>query len=279
MSVTTPDTVRLPAFGSPRRSLTDPLADALTSARRVLLHYRHSPGLVAASLAVPVVMVVVFGYVFGSAMQVPGGNYRAFLMPGLFAMVSVNGVMPTMVGAARDLDRGAADRIRSMPVSRFGVLLGTALADLLVSTVVLALLAVVGLVVGWQAHHGLGDALAGFGLLLLFRFVMTWLGTCLGLAAGREEVAGQLAILTFPISMVTNTFVPTGGMPGWLRAIAEWNPISSVVASARELFGNPVSGGAGWPLHHPVTATLLWSVVLLLICGPLAVRSYQRHGR
>lgn len=279
MSVTTPGTVRRPALGSPRRSRTDPLADALTSTRRVLLHYRHSPGLMAASLVVPVVMVVVFGYVFGSAMRVPGGNYREFLMPGLFAMVSVNGVMPTMVGAARDLDRGAADRIRSMPVSRFGVLLGTALADLLVSTVVLALLAVVGLLVGWQAHRGLGDALAGFGLLLLFRFVMTWLGTCLGLAAGREEVAGQLAILTFPIGMVTNTFVPTGGLPGWLRVIAEWNPISSVVAGARQLFGNPAGSGQGWPLHHPVAATLLWSALLIAVCGPLAVRSYQRHGR
>ncbi|MGF1425547.1 ABC transporter permease [Kitasatospora sp. LaBMicrA B282] len=277
-AVGAPDAATPGGAAGPARS-AGVLRDAVTSARRVLLHYRHSPGLVAASLAVPVIMVVVFGYVFGSAMAVPGGNYREFLLPGLFAMVSVNGITPTMVGAARDLTRGAADRIRSMPVSRFGVLLGTALADLLVSAVVLALLALVGLLAGWRVHRGLGSVLAGFALLLLFRFVMTWLGTCLGLAAGREDIAGQLAVLTFPVAMVTNTFVPTGGMPGWLRAVAEWNPISAVVAAARRLFGNPAGSGTAWPLHHPVTAALLWAAVLLVLCAPLAVRSYQRHGR
>jgi ABC-2 type transport system permease protein len=254
------------------------MRDAWTSARRTLLHYRHSPGLIAASLTVPVVMVVVFGYVFGSAMTV-GGNYREFLLPGLLAMVAVNGVMPTMVGAARDLSRGAADRIRSMPVSRFGVLLGTTLADLLVSAVVLALVAGVGLLTGWHAHRGLGLALAGFGLLLLFRFVMTWLGTCLGLAAGKEEVAAQLAVLTFPVAMVTNVFVPTAGMPGWLRAVAEWNPVSSVVAAARQLFGNPEPVGGAWPLHHAVGMAVGWTALLLAVCAPLAVRGYVRHGR
>jgi ABC-2 type transport system permease protein len=256
-----------------------PAADAATSARRILLHYRHSPGLMAASLAVPVVMVVVFGYVFGSAMTVPGGNYRAFLMPGLFAMTAVNGLMPTMVGTARDLDRGAADRIRSMPVSRLGVLLGSGLADLAVSVVVMALLAAVGLATGWRAHRGIGHALAGFGLLLLFRFVMTWLGTCLGLLAGREEVAGQLAVLTFPVAMVTNTFVPTGGMPGWLRVVAEWNPVSALVAACREQFGNPGGPASSWPMQHPVAATLGWAALLLVVCTPLAVRAYNRHGR
>jgi ABC-2 type transport system permease protein len=267
-------TARRPS--APRRVVTD----ARTSAVRVLLHYRHSPGLVAASLAAPVIMVVVFGYVFGSAMKVPGGgDYRAFLMPGLFAMLAVNGVMPTMVGTARDLGRGAADRIRSMPVSRAGVLLGSTLADLSVMAVVQVLLVGVGLATGWRAHRGLAAALAAFGLLLLFRFVMTWLGTVLGLLAGREEVAGQLAVLTFPVAMVTNAYVPTGGMPEWLRAVAEWNPVSSVVAACRQLFGNPSVAGAAWPLHHPVAASLGWSALLLAVCVPLAVRSYAAHGR
>ncbi len=256
------------------------LADALTSATRILLHYRHSPGLIVASLAVPVVMVVVFGYVFGSAMQVPGGgSYREFLMPGLFAMVAVNGIMPNMVGAARDIDRGAADRIRSMPVSRAGVLLGTALADLVVGLAVLVPLAGVGLAAGWRIHRGPADAIAGLALLVLFRFVMTWVGTCLGLAVGKEEQAAQLAALTFPLGMVTNVFVPTGGMPGWLRAVADWNPVSAVVAACRELFGNPAAASSAWPLEHPVVVTLGWSGLLLVICAPLAVRAYGAHGR
>ncbi|MFI6845621.1 ABC transporter permease [Kitasatospora sp. NBC_00085] len=254
--------------------------DAWSSMLRVLINYRRSPGLLAASLTVPVVMVVVFGYVFGSAMQVPGGgNYREFLMPGLFAMVAVNGVMPTMVGAARDVGRGVTDRLRSMPVSRTGLLLGQTLADFLVSVVVLALLAVVGLVAGWRIRGGPADAAAAFALLLLFRFVMTWVGTLLGLAVGKEEAAGQLAVMVFPLAMVTNAYVPTGGMPGWLRVIADWNPISAVVQACRELFGNPSAPGGAWPMQHAALATLFWCAVLLAVCGPLAVRRFATHGR
>ncbi|WP_406196319.1 ABC transporter permease [Kitasatospora sp. NBC_01560] len=265
-----------PVLAAPARML----ADTWSSMLRVLLNYRRSPGLVAASLGVPVVMVVVFGYVFGSAMQVPGGgNYREYLMPGLFAMVAVNGLMPTMVGAARDVGRGVTDRLRSMSVSRTGLLLGQTLADLLVSVLVLALLAAVGLAAGWRIRGGAADAAAAFGLLLLFRFVMTWVGTLLGLAVGREDVAGQLAVAIFPLGMVTNAFVPTGGMPGWLRVVADLNPVSSVVQACRGLFGNPSAPGATWPLQHAVPTTLLWCAALLAVCGPLAVRKFGTHGR
>ncbi|WP_416874343.1 ABC transporter permease [Kitasatospora sp. SC0581] len=269
------------ALAPPRPSTTRRLASGTwTSMLRVLLNYRHSPGLLAASLGVPVVMVVVFGYVFGSAMQVPGGGgYREFLMPGLFAMVATNGVMPTMVGAARDVGRGVTDRLRSMPVSRTGLLLGQALADLLVSVVVLALLALVGLATGWRVRHGLADAAGAFALLLLFRFVMTWVGTVLGLTIGKEEAAGQLSAAVIPLAMVTNTYVPTGGMPGWLRFLADWNPVSSVVQACRELFGNPSAAGSAWPTQHAVLAALLWSAVLLAGCMPLAVRKFATHGR
>ncbi|MGW3045412.1 ABC transporter permease [Kitasatospora sp. NPDC001159] len=279
-------TVAHPAPTAPSSAVSRPspgarlVSDSVTSMLRILLNYRHSPGLLAASLAVPVVMVVVFGYVFGSAMQVPGGgDYREFLMPGLFAMVATNGIMPTMVGAARDVGRGVTDRLRSMPVSRTGLLLGQTLADLLVSAVVLALLALVGLAAGWRARHGVFDALEAFALLLLFRFVMTWVGTLLGLAVGKEEAAGQLIVVVFPLAMVTNAYVPTGGMPGWLREVADWNPISSVVQACRELFANPSAPGDAWPMQHALLASLLWSAVLLAICGPLAVRKFATHGR
>ncbi|MFD7905866.1 ABC transporter permease [Kitasatospora sp. NPDC059747] len=265
-----------PVAAGPSRLVTD----TGTSMLRILLNYRHSPGLLAASLGVPVIMVVVFGYVFGSAMQVPGGgDYREFLMPGLFAMVATNGIMPTMVGAARDVGRGVTDRLRSMPVSRTGLLLGQTLADLLVSTVVLALLAAVGLAAGWRVRHGFADSAGAFGLLLLFRFVMTWVGTCLGLAVGKEEAAGQLSVAVFPLAMITNAYVPTGGMPGWLRTVADWNPISAVVEASRSLFGNPSAPGGAWPMQHAVLASLLWSAALLVLCMPLAVRKFATHGR
>ncbi|MER7708422.1 ABC transporter permease [Kitasatospora sp. NPDC097605] len=264
------------------------VTDTWSSMLRVLLAYRRSPGLLAVSLSVPVLMVVVFGYVFGSAIAVPGasgaggtaatGGYREFLMPGLFAMVAVNGIMPTMVGAARDVGRGVTDRLRSMAVSRTGLLLGQTLADLLVSVVVLALLAAVGLAVGWRIRGGPADAAGAFGLLLLFRFTMTWVGLLLGLAVGKEDAAGQLAVCVFPLAMVTNAFVPTGGMPGRLAALADWNPMSAVVQAGRDLFGNPSAPATAWPLQHAAPATLLWCAVLLLLCGPLAVRKFATHG-
>jgi ABC-2 type transport system permease protein len=202
-------------------------------------------------------------------------------MPGLFVLVAVNGVMPSMVGAARDIGRGITDRLRSMPISRPAALFGQTLADLLVSAVVLAMMVGVGLTTGWRVHDGAARALAALALLLLFRFTMNWLGIYLGLLVGKEEIAGQLSVLVFPIGMVTNVFVPTDGLPGWLRLVAEWNPISAVAAATRELFGNPrpLAAGAPWPLHHPVTAALAWSALLLAVFVPLAVRRFTVHGR
>ena len=256
------------------------LSDAGTLALRVLLYYRHSPGLIAVSLAAPLAMLVVFGYVFGSAMRVPGGGgYRDYLMPGLFVLIAVNGIVPSMVGAARDLGLGVTDRLRSMPISRSAALLGQTLADLIVSAVILAMMVGVALATGWRFHDGPARALAALALLLLFRFVANWVGIYLGLLAGREEIAGQLSLLIFPLGMVTNVFVPADGMPAWLRAVAEWNPISAAAAAARDLFGNAAPAATPWPLHHPVLATVGWCALLLAVFAPLAVRKFTTHGR
>jgi ABC-2 type transport system permease protein len=257
-------------------------SDAATLATRVLLYYRHSPGLIAASLAAPVVMLVLFGYVFGSAIHVPGnGNYREYLMPGLFVLTAVNGLMPAMVGAARDVGSGMSDRLRSMPISRAAALGGQTLADLAVSTIVFLVMISVGLAAGWRIHDGLPRAVAALGLLLLFRFVTNWVGIYLGVLVGKEDVAGQLGLLVFPLGMITNVFVPTAGMPAWLRVIADWNPVSAIAAACRDLFGNagPATAGAPWPLQHPIPATLAWSAVLLAVFAPLAVREFSTHGR
>ncbi|MBL7501890.1 ABC transporter permease [Frankia sp. CNm7] len=258
------------------------MSDAWTLALRVLLYYRHSPGLIVASLAAPLAMLVVFGYIFGSAMRVPGeAGYRDYLMPGLFTLIAVNGIMPSMTGAARDVGRGVTDRLRTLPISRSAALFGQTVADLAVSAVVLALLLGMGLALGWRAHDGLASAAAAVALLLLFRFVTNWIGIGLGLVIGREDTAAQLSVLVFPLAMVTNVFVPTGGMPGWLRVIADWNPISAVAAAARDLFGNevPSTSAVAWPLEHPVAATLAWSALLLAVFVPLAVRAFTTHGR
>ncbi|OHV37204.1 multidrug ABC transporter permease [Pseudofrankia sp. EUN1h] len=258
------------------------ISDAWTLALRVLLYYRHSPGLIVASLLAPLTMLVVFGYIFGSAIRVPGdAGYREYLMPGLFTLIAANGIMPSMTGAARDAGRGVTDRLRTMPISRSATLFGQTAADLVVSAAVLVMLLGLALALGWRAHDGLSHAAAGVALLLLFRFVTNWIGVGFGLAIGREDTAAQLSVLVFPLAMVTNVFVPTTGMPAWLRVIAEWNPISAVAAAARDLFGNeaPGASSAAWPLAHPVVAALAWSALLLAVFIPLAVRAFATHGR
>jgi ABC-2 type transport system permease protein len=261
-----------------------PRTDVWALTLRVLWYYKNSPALVSVSLAAPLAMLVVFGYVFGSAISVPGGgSYRGYLMPGLYVLIAVNAVMPSMVGAARDLERGMTDRLRTMPISRGATLLGQALADLLVAAVVLAAMVGVGLAVGWRAHDGLGRASAALGILLLLRFSLVWLGFFLGLLCAREEIAAQAGILVFPVGMVSNVFVPTAGMPGWLRAIAEWNPVSCAAAACRTLFGDApgaaTTSNSAWTLVHPVAATLGWCALVLLVFAPLAVRAFSRHGR
>jgi len=257
------------------------LADGWTVVRRNLAYLRHSPGILVATLTAPVTMTVLFGYVFGSAIAVPGGgNYREYLIPGLFAMVGATGIMPTMVGIAADVEKGVVDRLRAMPMARSAVPFGQAGSDIITGTAALALMALCGLAVGWRVRHGPGPALAAFGLLILFRYAMTWIGVFLGLAVKDERTANQLAVLVFPVSMLTNAFVPTAGMPAWLRTVADWNPISAVVAAGRDLFGNPTAPTAhpAWPLQHPVAASLAWSLLLLAIFVPLSVNRYRRAG-
>ncbi|GII26436.1 ABC transporter permease [Planosporangium mesophilum] len=258
------------------------LADGATIVRRNLTYLRHAPGMLAVIVMAPVAMVVMFGYVFGSAIVVPGNaNYREYLIPGLFGMVAVN-LIPMMVTMARDVDQGFVDRYRTLPMGRAAVPFGMTGSQIVLGALSLALMALCGLAVGWRIHNGWGRALAGFGLLLLFQYAMSWVGVYLGLVVGREETASQLSALVFPVSMVSNAFVPTAGMPAWLRVVADWNPVSAVVAACRDLFGNlhaPVTADASWPVAHPIAATLAWSVGLLLVFVPLAVRRYHRTNR
>jgi ABC-2 type transport system permease protein len=257
------------------------LRDGWTLTRREFSQLRHQPGELAATVILPGVLVVLFGYVFGSAIQVPGGgNYRAYLMPGLFAMSAITGVMAGALAVSKDIAEGVMDRFRSMPVARSAVPFGRTAADLATSVPGVLVMVGVGLVVGWRMNDGPLAALAGFGLILLLRYALSWIGTFIGLLV-RPEVADNLVPLVFPVSMLSNSFVPTGGMPAWLRVIADWNPVSGLVAACRELFGNPTALGAdpGFPLRHPIAVTLAWSVAILAVFVPLTTLRYRRAGR
>ena len=256
------------------------LADGLTAAGRVLTKLRHDPTAIALTLGAPVVMVLIFGYIFGSAIQVPGGaNYRAFLVPGLFVTIAAN-ILPAMIAMARDASRGVVDRFRSMPVSRTAVPFGQAAATSVYGLISFVLMAACGLAVGWRIERGAVLAVAALGLLMAFQFAATWVGMWLGLVIGKEETAGQASILVFPVTMLSNVFVPTAGMPGWLRVIADWNPVSALAAAARQLLGNPTAPpGGAWPLEHPIVASLAWAAVLLAVFVPLCTRRYARPPR
>ena len=219
--MTTMDALVMPA--RPRTwlgRLASGLRDGWTITRREFGHVRYEPGQLLGALIFPGVMVVLFGYVFGSAISVPGGgNYREYLMPGLFAMASVLGLLPSALMVSKDVAEGVVDRFRSMPIARSAVPFGRTLADLLSGSVGLAIMAGIGLLVGWRARDGIGGAAAGFALLLALRYGLTWAGVFMGLSM-RPETVDSFVPLVFPVTMISNSFVPTGGMPGWLQAIA-----------------------------------------------------------
>ncbi|MEU9345665.1 ABC transporter permease [Streptomyces sp. NPDC048278] len=251
--------------------------DGAAMTGRQLRRVRNSPGLAVLSQLMPVNMLLFFGYVFGSALAMPGPEYRSFLVPGLLAATAAGGVMTGMFQAAQDTHRGVMDRFRTMPVSRAAVPLGQAVADLVVTAVGTVPLLLVGLAVGWRVAGSAAAAAGAVGLLLLFRFACTTVGICLGLLTRSEEAAGQIGASTFVLPLLSNAYIPTGNLPGWLRALAEWNPISAVTTALRDLFGNaPVPDGAAWPVAHPVAGSLAWSLVLVAVFLPLAVRRYGR---
>jgi ABC-2 type transport system permease protein len=228
------------------------------------------------SVLMPVVFVVLFGYVFGSAIHVPGGHYRTYLMSGLFAQTALFSSSSVAVAVATDMSEGVIDRFRTLPIARSAVLLGRTISTVIIGLPSLAVMITCALVVGWRPDAGLASAVAGFALLALFGFAMSWVGALTGMLARSPQAADGLSMLpAFVLGFVSNVFVPTAGLPAWLRVVAEWNPLSAVVAAARQLFGTPQGGTAGvWTLQHPVPTTLAMGLVLLAVLVPLSVRRY-----
>ncbi|WP_425582072.1 ABC transporter permease [Streptosporangium fragile] len=254
-------------------------SDARIVAGRELIHWVRNPVVILNTLLFPLVMVMLFGYVFGSAMTVAGGgDYREFLMPGMFGQTMVFGVISTVYAVSLNAARGVTDRFRSMPTSSFGVLMGRAVADMLTSTLDLVILVLCGFLVGWRVRNGIGPALAAVGLLLLLRFALIWVGICMGLRL-TPEGAGAAWMPLFPLTLLANTFVSPQLMPGWLQVVAEWNPLSAVVLACRELFGNPGLAGQSWPAQHALELAIAWPLLIIVIFLPLSVRRYRRLNR
>jgi ABC transporter DrrB family efflux protein len=255
--------------------------DIATIARRSYSQLRRQPGELVGFLVFPIIMIVLFAYVFGSAITLPGGgDYRAFLMPGIFMQTMALTAVQAATRTNTDMTQGIIDRFKSMPIARSAVLTGSNLAE--ISMRILGLVGMVACALAltsWRTHNGAADTAAGFGLLILFGFAMIWIGTFIGLAVSNPTVADQATFgWLFPMTFLANTFVPTSGLPSWLRPVADWNPMSATVASMRHLFGNPSPAAThtAWPLHHPVITSLGWSVLILAVFVPLSVRQYRR---
>jgi len=263
--------------------MTTFVADSLVFARRNAAHIRQIPEKLLDVTLQPLMFVLLFAYVFGGAIGLPGGgSYHEYLIGGMFGMGIAGSAPGTAVALVADMKEGIIDRFRSLPMSRAAVLLGRTTADLLTQVIGGLVIAVAGLAVGWRIHTGPADALAAFGLALLFGYAFTWAGVCLGMVLRSVEAAQQLGFILFlPLTFVSNAFVPTQGMPAWLRVVADWNPFSAVAAACRQLFGNPNPSALvqAWPMQHPELATLLWSVVALVVFVPLAVRMYANKQR
>jgi ABC transporter DrrB family efflux protein len=251
---------------------------------RNLIHIRRMPEMLLDVTVQSVMFVLLFAYVFGGAIGVPGAdiNYKEFLLPGIMVQTMVFSSAIVAMGLTNDLQKGIVDRLKSLPVNRASVLVGRSLSSLIHSSIGITVMGLTGLLIGWRIRNGVPDAVLAFALLLLFGFAMIWLGIWVGsMMRTVEAVQGFMFTVMFPITFVANTFVPTETMPSWLRTIAEWNPVSALTQACRELWGNglPAPADAAWSLQHPVLVTVVWSVGLTAIFAPLALVAFRRRSR
>ena len=262
-------------------SLAQTLSDSVVITKRNLIKVKRVPDLIVFATLSPIMFVLLFRYVFGGAINVPGDiSYAEFLLPGIFAQTVVFGSTITGASLADDLQKGLIDRFRSLPMSRSAVLIGRTVADLGLNAISIAVMAITGLLVGWRINSSFGEAVAGFALLLVFAYSISWLMAMVGLLVRTPEVVNNASfIVIFPLTFVANTFVPLESFPAVLRTFAEWNPVSAVVLAARELFGNVPAGLPQpdvWSLQNPVLYTLIWTAIILVVFVPVSVRMYQR---
>lgn len=256
------------------------VGDGLVIAKRNLIKIRRVPETLVFVLISPIMFVLLFAYVFGSAIEIPGSSYREFLIGGIFAQTIVFGATFTGAGLAEDMQKGIINRFRSLPMSRVAVIAGRTASDVVYNAISLTIMSITGFLVGWRINNGIPRALAAFALLLLFAYAFSWVMALVGLLVPSVEVVNNASfIVIFPLTFIANTFVPSDGLPAPLRIFAEWNPVSAVTQATRELFGNIPPGTPEpdvWPLQHPVLYTLVWVVVIIAVFAPLSVRRYRR---
>ena len=254
--------------------------DTLTITKRNLTRLLRVPDSIVFGIIQSIMFVLLFRYVFGGAIAVPGGSYVEFLMGGIFVQTVAFTCATTTVAMADDLQRGIIDRFRSLPMAKGAVLGGRTVSDLCFSAITVAAMAITGLLVGWRTHSSFIEIVAAFALLFLFAYAFLWIGAVIGMSVRSPEIAQTAGLIwLFPLTFISNAFVPLETMPSWLQTVAVWNPISSVVLAVRVLFGNLPPGydaGDQFPMQHPILMSIIWCLVLLAIFIPLGISRYRK---
>ncbi|BCK55491.1 transport permease protein [Nocardia wallacei] len=274
-----------PAGRAPERGVAEIAApvrvfrDSAIVAYRNLVTILRVPTLLVTATIQPLMFVFLFAYIFGASLG--GSQYREFLLAGIFTQTVAFNAAFTTVGLANDLQKGIIDRMRTLPMSRLAVLMGRTLSDLMVNVLALAVMVGCGYVVGWRIHGGMVDAALAFGVILLFAFAMSWVGALTGLLSPSVEVAQSAGLIwLFPLTFISSAFISSETLPGPLRTIAAWNPITAVAAAGRELFDNgaPPSFAPphGWPADHCVAYAVACSLAILAVAVPLALLQYRK---
>ncbi|MFL5717459.1 MAG: ABC transporter permease [Chloroflexota bacterium] len=263
-----------------RERIASATTDSLLIGWRNLKRIPRIPELAIFAILQSIMFVLLFVFVFGGAIPIPGSDYKTFFMPGIFAQTIVFAAATTAIGMTDDVNKGIIDRFRSLPMSRSAVIVGRTFSDVIYNAGILVVLMVTGFVIGWRVDS-LPALAAGFALLLFFAYGMAWLGVWLGLNVPTVEVAQQVIFtVLFPITFISNVFVPQSTLPSWLQFFAEWNPTSTLTAALRQLWGNPNPSTSGsLATTQPLLVTIVWVIVIIAIFGPLGVRRYRSMSR
>jgi len=259
------------------------LSDGWVTTKRNLLKIKRVPDILVFTLIQPIMFVLLFTYVYGGVIDIPGSSYQEFLMAGIFAQTVVFGSTYSGSAMAQDLKDGIIDRFRTLPMNPSAVLVGrtngdNTNGDMFINAASMAVMMITGFIVGWRVRSSFFEALAAVALILLFAYSFSWVMAYVGMSVRSPEIINNVSFLIlFPLTFISNAFVPSNTLPGPLRAFAEWNPVSALVQTSRELFGNvpdafPV--GESWTAQNPLLTVLIGMAVMLAVFVPLSIRKF-----
>jgi ABC transporter DrrB family efflux protein len=253
--------------------IKDTFSDIIVMTRRDVLRYLRLPQLLVFNAVLNIVLLLLFNYVFGGAINTGGMNYIQYFLPGFLAQTVVFGSTQTSVGIAEDLSKGLIDRFRSLPMSRSAFLTGRVLADALRYAILIVLVLAIGMAIGFRFENGFGPVIAGMALIILFGISLTWVGVFIGISVKDVETA-QVAgfVWVFPLVFASSLYVPLATMPSWLQIFAKINPVTSMVDTIRAL-------SLGTDVASSLWKILAWEGAILLVFIPLAIRRYIRLTR